>query len=194
MLLNALRERTRIYHDQLESSVEVMSPGLTPGRYLALLKSFYGFYLPVESSLQARGEWNHLDIDFSRRTKIPRMHQDFASLGLDEAQIAKIPLCPVSALPPLVSFDDALGCAYVLEGATLGGQVISRHLHGLFDMDSTSGCAFFGSYGSEVGPMWKSFVAALNSYPTTAEQSERIIVSACRTFESFHHWLAQKAS
>ena len=80
---------------------------------------------------------------------------------------------------------------YVLEGATLGGQIISRHLQTQLGINEKSGCAFFGSYGQEVGPLWKSFIAVLSKYPKTQAQNEKIVQSACRTFQSFQDW--QKA-
>lgn len=187
--LSELRERTRVYHQRLEASVDVMSPALTRSRYLILLKSFYGFYLPLEAWLTARVEWLDAGLDFRRREKLPRLRQDFAALGLDDAQVEAIPICPASALPAVDTFEEALGCAYVLEGATLGGQHISRHLHGLFAMDEQSGSAFFRSYGIEVGPMWKSFVAVLNENSVEEGRREQIIVSACNTFQALHRWL-----
>ena len=40
-------------------------------------------------------------------------------------------------LPPLETQADAFGCLYVLEGATLGGRVISRHIERALGLDAT---------------------------------------------------------
>jgi heme oxygenase len=50
----------------------------------------------------------------------------------------------------------AVGCLYVLEGATLGGQFISRHLATL-GIGPANGGLFFHGYGAKTGEMWKSF-------------------------------------
>ena len=194
MLLSQLREGTRGLHVRLEASVDLMSPALTRARYTALLKRFYGFYAPVERMLQGRQAWGDLGLAAEQRTKVPSMRADLSAVGLDQSEIDSIPLCPSDALPPFESFEDLLGCMYVVEGATLGGQIISRHLNARFGMDKSSGCAFFESYGQEVGPMWKSFVAALTSYPATPDQSERIVGAARCTFQSFQGWLESESA
>ena len=174
---------------RLETSLDLMSPALTRARYTQLLKRFYGFYAPVERTLLEKQAWRDLGLPSEERRKVPAMQADLSAVGLDQSEIDSIPLCPGGALPPFESFEDLLGCMYVVEGATLGGQIISRHLDERFGMDKRSGCAFFASYGQQVGPMWKTFVAALTGYPATADQSERIVDSACGTFRSFHTWL-----
>lgn len=187
MLLQRLRERTAPLHARLEAVADLMSPTLSRARYGALLKRFYGYYQPLERLLSKWTDWSGLDLQLERRRKLPAMLTDFAALGVEAMEIDAIALCP--SLPGVDSLEDALGCLYVFEGATLGGQVISRHLQARFGMDARTGSAFFGSYGPEVGPMWKRFVAALTSYPATAPQGERIIQAACRSFQSFGAWL-----
>jgi heme oxygenase len=191
MVSTELRERTRQHHQRLEAVVEVMNPGLTRSHYLQLLKSFYGFYQPAELALHARPEWAALEPEFGRRRKVPLLHRDFKALGLSDPEIAQLPLCAVIA--PIESFEDALGCAYVLEGATLGGQLISRHLNSLFAMDEGTGCAFFLSYAGEVLPMWRSFIKTLNEHPCSEQQQERIILSACTTFDSLYDFITLQA-
>jgi len=169
-----------------------MSPALTRERYLGLLQSFYGFYLPLERNLVQRAEWSLAGLTFERRIKLPWLLADLAELGLSKEAIDHLPICPVSALPAVERFEEALGCLYVLEGATLGGQVISRHLQRTLGLGKGSGGAFFSSYGPEVGPMWTEFVAALNGYPQTPLQHDLIVSSACNTFQAFDQWFLSR--
>jgi heme oxygenase len=45
-------------------------------------------------------------------------------------------------LPDIEDWPRMLGCLYVLEGATLGGQIISRHLQRTLHIDAINGAAF----------------------------------------------------
>jgi len=94
-------------------------------------------------------------------------------------------------LPEVKSITEALGCLYVLEGATLGGQVIGRHLKKNLALDEDRGCAFFCSYGDEVGLMWQSFQETLRSYCSKYGSTEeaQLVKSACETFASLDYWL-----
>jgi heme oxygenase len=82
-----------------------------------------------------------------------------------------------------------LGTAYVLEGATLGGQIITRHLQQELGIQPECGGAFFHSYGASVAPMWREFVEVLNTYPATEDEQVALVASACETFSSLEAWL-----
>ena len=113
--------------------------------------------------------------------------RDLTVLGLDGSTIESLPRCLHA--PQISCFAEALGCAYVLEGATLGGQVITRHLRRELNVDYQQGAAFFASYGKEAGPMWQEFISFLNGYELTAREEIALIESACDTFMSFDEWL-----
>ena len=57
-------------------------------------------------------------------------------------------------LPPVPGTDEALGRLYVLEGSTLGGTFIDRHLATLPSLGSTVRLRAFSPYGRETGAMW----------------------------------------
>lgn len=85
-----------------------------------------------------------------------------------------------------------LGCLYVIEGATLGGQVITRHLLATHGITPETGGAFFAGYGAETGPHWQAFGAMI----TAAERfgaADEIVASANRTFETLDRWLFPRA-
>ncbi len=84
----------------------------------------------------------------------------------------------------LTNFDFALGCLYVLEGATLGGQVISRHLAKL-GIGPENGGRFFNGYGARTGEMWKSFQTSATAYCVTHDQISEAVDGAKWTFERF---------
>ena len=91
---------------------------------------------------------------------------------------------------------EALGCAYVLEGSTLGGQLILRHLTRHFGPDARVGnFTFFRAYGDQVGPMWRAFGEALTRASERAASGtfDAAVVQGARdTFDSFAAWLMRE--
>ena len=75
-----------------------------------------------------------------------------------------IPLPPRLQLDvlPLNNAAKALGCLYVLEGATLGGVLIARHVRASLGFDGDAGSAFYLGYGPRTGAMWRGFCGVLN--------------------------------
>ncbi|RYY93647.1 MAG: biliverdin-producing heme oxygenase, partial [Chitinophagaceae bacterium] len=101
----ALEDRLRPHFGQL-TSVDA---------YAQLLRSFYGFYAPLETAIEERLPAGLLP-DLGLRRKAALLLSDLEALG---KPVAGIPLC---AAPSLDSPDAALGALYVLEGSTLGGR------------------------------------------------------------------------
>lgn len=189
MILSRLKEATRPQHSALEDRVDVGRRAGTIEGYKGLLARFHGFYAPVEAALAAIPGWEAAGIDLSERMKTSLIRQDLTALGLSDADIAALPRC--EDIPAWESLAGAFGTLYVLEGATLGGQVIRRQVEQSLGIDRERGCAFFGSYGDRVGPMWKSFGEALTNYATTGDRQEDAIRAATSTFEKFDRWFAE---
>ena len=95
------------------------------------------------------------------------------------------------ALPPAQTRTEILGVAYVLEGATLGGQFISRHLEQTLGFSGGQGYRFFRSYGPEVGPRWQAFRAEL-ARASSPETDDIIVAAAQSGFDSLHAWFAAR--
>jgi heme oxygenase len=100
--------------------------------------------------------------------------------------LTEIPLC--KALPLLEPPSRALGSLYVLEGATLGGQIISRHLQATLGLNQKRGAAFFNGYGSENGQMWREFGKTLTESTETKADPSQVLKGAEETFRSLEIW------
>ncbi|MBW3637016.1 MAG: biliverdin-producing heme oxygenase [Armatimonadetes bacterium] len=187
MLLHLLRDATRREHEQLEARIDLLGRGWSLPFYRLLLQKFYGFYSVVEPPIFEREEWQQLGFDVESRRKTELLRRDLRHLGLSVNQIEALPRLE-NALP-LSSFPRVLGCAYVLEGATLGGQVITRHLRREIGVEPEQGGAFFASYGALVGPMWRDFVALLDTFPVSADEQSALLESARATFRALDEWL-----
>jgi heme oxygenase (biliverdin-IX-beta and delta-forming) len=157
--------------------------------YTALLQKLFGYYKPLEERIAALPGWHNLPVDLGRRQKAPLLARDLLWLKVTQPQLSQLPQC--ERLPEVKSITQALGCLYVLEGATLGGQIIGRHLKKNLALDENRGCAFFCSYGDEVGLMWKCFRETLSSHCSKhgRTEEEQLVTSACETFVSLDYWL-----
>jgi heme oxygenase (biliverdin-IX-beta and delta-forming) len=177
------RAQTRELHERAEALVD-LSRLRTVERYQTLLSRLLGFHGPLERRL-AHVDLGVVGLDLDARRKAHLLEDDLRCLGVDPGQV---PAC--GDLPALPALPEALGCLYVLEGSTLGGQVISRHLRETMSVVPGRGGSFFASEGRDVGAMWRAFCRALEAGCPGEPEATRAAESAVRTFASFNAWLA----
>lgn len=162
----------------------IMSPELTRQAYCELVAGFYGFIAPAEESLLRSGACGQTQVPFSGREKTPILVKDLENL---EQPIPMV--IPDDAAMNLSSPAKALGYLYVMEGSTLGGQFISRHLKKHLGLDAENGAAYFNGYGSQTSARWKEFCEALIASAASLNQDDAIVESARATFEGLQQWL-----
>jgi heme oxygenase len=136
--------------------------------------------------LQRLGAWEALGLSASERAKLPLLEADLQALGQDPRTL---PHCP--APPRLRDVAEAFGCVYVLEGSTLGGRVISRHVQARLGADVPR--RFLDAYGARTGENWQTFRSALSAAARARNIDGRVIAGAKATFESFTAWLSASA-
>jgi heme oxygenase len=187
--MQRLREATRQAHTRIEGTLPLLDPKLTLARYRAVIEAFLGFYVDLEPRLLRAAGAHAADIELGRRGKVPLLNLDLAALGLTSVEVAALQRC--DDLPPAVTPSQALGVLYVLEGATLGGQVIGRNLGATLNLGATNGAAFFAGYGNDTRAMWKSFSEHLDR--SAALDTEAVIASAVDAFEKLRTWLVVAA-
>ncbi|HXF43301.1 MAG TPA: biliverdin-producing heme oxygenase [Pyrinomonadaceae bacterium] len=181
-ILESLRQKTRPIHEKLEQVVDVFTAAKDIESYGKLLKGFYRFYLAYETSLN-NSLLLEYGFDYEKRRKLPLLIKDLDSLGVDTGDVVAV---ENGLLPDLENPDSAFGSLYVVEGATLGGQVISRQLNEKFQIGKDNGAAFFTNYGSNARQMWLDFVEALTKYSRLSTSNTEVIVdSAITTFDAF---------
>lgn len=180
-----LREETRAVHTRLELALPLLDGALTLAEYRAIVEGFYGFYAPIERALSHLNDASALCL----RPKLPSLRADLRSLGSSDADVDALPRC--GRIPKIMNAADALGCLYVIEGATLGGQIILRSLAARFSIGAKNGAAFFAGYGEQTGPMWRAFVEELDASPYRHAET---IVAAMDTFEMLEAWLRERGA
>ncbi|WP_406854421.1 biliverdin-producing heme oxygenase [Alsobacter sp. KACC 23698] len=172
MLLTRLRTETRAAHDRIESDLDMLGPGLTLERYGALVARFHAFFRIWEPRI---GELVGDEAFFGPRRKLPLLEADLAALGL-------APLRQTPRIPRLDDVEEAMGSLYVLEGSTMGGQVIAKSLERRLGL-AGPGATYFASYGRDVAARWRAFQDILASLSSPAAD-DRIVCAALATFES----------
>ena len=183
-----LRTETRPEHDAIELELDLMQAALTLVAYRLRVEQFHGFYAAIEDRLGAQDAFEGPRPGPERKT--PLLVADLLALGV--AAPALLPRC--EALPELDGPADVLGCLYVLEGATLGGQVIARHLHATLGIGPSSGAAFFHGYGDETGARWRAFAARLAAFGGDEGQQDAMVRTAIGTFRALRLWCRARSA
>jgi heme oxygenase len=187
-MLKCLKEATGTRHAALERQLPLLDANLSHGTYRQYVQRLFGFYDPLETRLLEVPWWRAIGFDYALRQKAPRLRQDLQVLGDSEQSIAGLPRC--EHLPPLTSEAQLWGCLYVIEGATLGGQIIIKHLHTHLGLTITSGASFFDGYGPQTGSRWKAFCAAVPAQGDDVPGGrDAMLLSANLTFDALSEWL-----
>lgn len=182
-ILSRLRQETRVYHDALEQNAfnqQLLAGTLTAATTAWFLGRLYGFMAPIEAELQRRAAEFGPEWELAERQRTGLIRQDLAAAGLPEP-----PLYPTP--PPLDTRAQLLGALYVLEGSTLGGQVITRQL----ERAGIGLRTYFSGYGPLTGPRWKRFVELLTAEARTFSLADQdaLVASAILTFQRLSAWL-----
>jgi heme oxygenase len=169
-----LKRETQALHGATEARMPVMDPALTRAAYAGLLAQMYALISPLETRLLALGLPASLSLE--DRLKTPALRRDLSALGV------AVPTERADWLPGDVPA--GLGTLYVLEGGTLGGQIISRHLEPRLGLGAGAGLAYFSGYGPQTGPMWKRFAEAMTR-EVGPEVGDAVVEGARETFLAF---------
>ena len=192
-LLTRLRAETSSAHEAIEQALALTDPTLTLIKYLHRIKQFYSFYKPLESRLLDLSREIYPWLDIRNRQKIAFLEADLKSMGQAIENTGEpITMCP--ALPQLNNPAECFGCLYVLEGATLGGVVISKHILNTLGVTPETGGLFFNGYGQRTGEMWREFRVAMSVFDAQTHQQEQVIVAARATFDTLRHWCARSST
>ncbi|MDP4026407.1 biliverdin-producing heme oxygenase [Methylobacterium sp. NEAU 140] len=174
-----LRAATGPAHAALERDLDWQARVATLLGYRALLARLHGFHAAWEPAIGgALGDPAFLD----PRRRLGALVADLAALGLSPGGIAALPAARPIRLPDPAA---ATGALYVLEGSTLGGRLIARHIAALHGADAP--CAYYRAHGSGSGAMWAAFRGRLDALPEAGAPAAE--AAAVATFEALRAWL-----
>jgi heme oxygenase (biliverdin-IX-beta and delta-forming) len=180
-----LRAATWTSHQRLEKRLDIKARFANPNSYCAHLERMWGFCAPLESSLEH--SLRTALSDYESRRKLPLLKNDLLALGSRVERIDSLACCP--DIPDCEDVSSAFGCAYVLEGATLGGRMLLPMAADRLGVTAERGASFLASYGAQVDAMWCAFGAALETHCAVPARRARASEAAVATFDSLDRWL-----
>lgn len=183
MFAEKLKTDTLANHQQLEKMlVSRMKSIRTKAEYIELLQLFYSYFGGLEEKINNHITANHLS-DYNQRRKSAALAADIQALG-------GMPVAKASGndLPLISNATEAFAALYVIEGSTLGGQIISQMMGRQLDLPNDVGLSFFKGYGDDTDCMWTAFKEALNNHANTKTEQDNVIDTANQTFTKFKNW------
>lgn len=174
--LERLRKETRHIHEEIERASlfsRIINHNITLPEYHNLMLILHDFIAPREKIIKAQYP------DFiAGREKTPLLEYDLLKMGVDftQSDYQYLNTNPFNAYP------DVFGYLYVIEGATLGGQVIKKCLMENNKLNHAISMRYFNSYDDNTKKNWTLFLHTLTTQHTTCEFQQSMIQSAKNIF------------
>lgn len=185
--LTALRAATHAAHAALETSLPLLSPTLCFAGYARHLQAIAPLVEALEDHIgQATARLAALGFDYASRRRHRLLRADLQALG--ERQAAWAHAAPLegstaAALAQHNSFAARLGLLYVLEGSTLGGQMLRRHLSRQLRARPRE-LQYLSGHGRRTGLLWRHSCALLEQALSTPAD----VASACGAATDAFSW------
>ncbi len=189
IFLQRLRSKTANSHQLIEqnrASQLLISEEVNIVQYAHYLKSLYGFVHGFEKMVFPILKHNPL-LQLNERSKSHFIQADLAMLNQTAAQPYVSDEIFSIHYPTAAA---AFGGMYVLEGSTLGGQIISKHLSKVLGAAVAGKTTYLSAYASQTGTMWKSFLQLLCDAAANNNNEGEIIESAVNTFSLLNNCLS----
>ncbi len=184
--LDRLRQETAGAHAAVERAFDWQGRLSTIAGYHGTLAALYGFHAAWEPYAAAV-----LDDPafFDPRRRAGLLADDLRHLGGTTEGLER------PALPTLATPAAALGSMYVVEGSTLGGRLIARHVAATLALRPGGGLSYHTGHGAGSGAMWRAFCARLNaSLPPGSGTETEAVAAAVATFACLGRCLAGPGS
>jgi heme oxygenase len=181
-----LRGATWPCHQRLEKRLDVKTRFSSLSAYRVHLEKMWGFCAALERQV-APELFTEVLPDYPSRRKLPFLTRDLLALGKDSDSIDTLAHCV--GLPACPDAASALGCVYILEGATLGGRTLLPLVESRLGITARTGASFLASYGENVTSMWRAFGIALDAWCVDRERTASAARAAVETFEALEIWL-----
>jgi heme oxygenase len=187
-IMAKLRLETSAAHISIEQSPPMRAmfeKNYSLDDYRCLLSRLLQFYQPIEANI-FDGLPQQIATKVEHRRKAAWLRADLAALGADDASDES-----AGSAPKPDSFEARMGALYVLEGATLGGLLIRKHLLGHFGAAAAPAMNFYSGYGKRANAEWRAFGLLLGGlFDRAGSAAQRKVVSGANaTFSGLERWL-----
>jgi heme oxygenase (biliverdin-IX-beta and delta-forming) len=193
LFLKKLRSETAYCHRALEenpSSKFLLSDKVTIHGVDQYLRTMYGFIKNFEKVI-----FPLLENDFPQLANRQKAHLLTIDLQLSPQDMDLLSVLSDSTFTTYYTNScKAWGGMYVLEGSTLGGQIITKHLQHALGEAVSNKTHYFNPYGEETGSMWKIFLHHFSKAATKKDNQEEILNSAVQTFSLINNWMTHSST
>lgn len=181
-ILEALKSETKAIHQELEQVSllkKIIAREITLQEYTKLLLIFYQFISPYETNIKST-----YPILLNGREKSDLLLADLSDL---QGKYFNPRSCSETA-PKMSTEAEVYGYLYVMEGATLGGQVITQAIKQNPHLPNVT-TYYFNAYGNGTRRKWLDFTRILCERNVTLSQHDQVVTSAVTTFTALLHCL-----
>jgi len=198
-LMQALRQSTHDAHQQLEKLPfsSALQTGILPlTSYFSYLQAMSEVYSVLECELTLSADANIAAVWNDTLRKLPAIERDIAYFApyhlssIPAVQLAVQPLVQQLTYHAVNQPQAMLGYLYVLEGSTLGAQILTQWVIRCFGLEIPHGVAFLYGYGDATQAHWQDFSAQMNRLEITHSQKTTIIEAACEAFAGIERIMA----
>lgn len=150
MISSILKEKTKKQHDETEAKLQsqkIFDKSYTLDDYKKLLLHNYHLISRYEPQIQEKLK-HYPELKLELRSKINAIKTDLSNLD--------IVIKPEAETQNLENEAEAFGALYVMEGSTLGGNVIVKQLKKNPEFENVE-FNYFGIYGENTGSFWQEF-------------------------------------
>ncbi len=178
--LTTLKNDTKVAHVRVEKVMvkEIKSISCLE-HYARLLERLFLFYNPLECKVHQSLDQSILpDIDKRKHTKWILEDLDVLGYTINTSNKCKT--------QHITSISYAVGVLYVMEGSTMGGQIISKMVKK--QLNTNISTHYFDSYSDKTMEMWLSFKNSITQNETQLDHEE-VFKGANETFSALKEWL-----
>jgi heme oxygenase len=158
-----------------------MGQDLSVEEYVACLRRLHGVVAAWEEyAAEHAPAW--LSSVVGGRRRLGLLEDDLAWFGVRVGEDV------LPSMPVMRGDGGFVGAMYVMEGSTLGGQLIARHLVRVLGLEDGHGNAYFRGHGERTGAMWKEFCQVVRTQ-VADEETDGAIEGAKAMFGIFGDWM-----
>lgn len=160
----------------------ITKPGYLLRAYQHVLIGYFHLYQEMETEIERALLANNLDsFDYLARRKHGWLAADLAYFDVNPYTSGFYPTGLLGPFPT-GNAGQLVGMLYAIEGSTLGGRVIAKHLAKNLKLTAHSGARFFNGYEAQTPQRWSEFEEFMNTNCTDAATLEQACFGARVTF------------
>ncbi|MPT32129.1 MAG: heme oxygenase [Chryseobacterium sp.] len=170
-----LKEQTKQQHDDTEAKLQsqkIFDKSYTLDDYKKLLIHNYKLISRYEPQIQEQLK-GYAELKLDLRSKVDALKIDLNNLNIETQ--------PEALTQNLENEAEAFGALYVMEGSTLGGNVIAKQLKRNPEFENIE-FNYFGVYGENTGPFWQEFKSIIDE-KITEEQYDDCVNGAKKAYQ-----------